>query len=463
MKRRIERLDGHWWWRAGRKYPGVLETDFGSRATLRLNGRFPGFQSYEPGGRGARSARQVVRGRTADGRDFTLVDCVETSTSRSLGRPQSERASYSASWYIEGAHFATFGDIAFTQIALSCDYLNELVGETFICPTYSEGRRGFQLSYESPAPLIAEIGDFRLELSQGVPFQFSTRFHVIETAEAAIKAKQALPFDVLWDGPVANIRSLFDFMTEMRLSLRYVNAAYGSQRPRWCRIFGFGEAARNPKQLSDHPVRQFLFTARALSEPSWQEVLAAWVRVRDQLLPVWALYSAATTELTLYGELRFLALAQALETYHRTQFKEKQVPSDEHKRRKKRVLAALNASDREWVKNALAWSNELTLRQRLERLYEQIPRPLIDHMPELRVLVRQISDTRNYLTHFGERKTHVLRGFRLLETTDNMRQALQYLLLLELGFSPPEAGDIAHRSFVRDLSRARVVRSMGTS
>jgi len=301
-----------------------------------------------------------------------------------------------------------------------------------------------------------------LELSQAVPVQLSTTFQVREMAEAVIDAKGFVPFEQLWEGPVATVRSAFGFMTEMRLLVHGVRAAYGRQR-RWCRLLGFGEAGRRPRQLPDHPVRQFLFTARGLTDPSWPKVLGRWATIRDELHSVLALYSAATMELTLHAELRFLALAQALETYHRTRFKETVLPRDQHRERKRRVLAALAPADRDWVTPALAWSNELTLRQRLQRLYEKVPRPLVDHLPQIGTLVQEIADTRNYLTHFGERKPDVLSGFRLSETTDNMRHVLQYLLLLELGFSENDATGIAHRSFIRDLSRSRVLRFMGTT
>jgi hypothetical protein len=370
-----------------------------------------------------------------------------------------ERAAYSVSWYIEGAHFGKVEDIAFKAVAMSCDYLNDLAGATVIFPKYAKNQRSFQLSYKPPAPLIFRSDGLRVELTQDVPLQLSETFHLVERAEVSIKSKVALPF-LSWMEVMANLRSLWEFMTERRLRLRYVRAAYGSRRAKWCRILGLRESIREPKQLLDHPVREFLFTARGLAQPSWQRVVTAWTSVRNDLEPVVELYAAATKELQLYAELRFLALAQALETYHRTRFNETRIHPSDHKRRKKRVLASLDSQDLDWVTDAIAWANELTLRERLERLYEKVPRLIIDHLPDRRILVQQIADTRNYLTHFSSRKASVLKGFALWETTDNLRHVLQYFLLIELGFSRNQASDIAYRSFVRDLGRSRVIRSM---
>ena len=67
MKDSVERVSGQWRWGGGRNHHGVLEIR-GDESILRLDGRFSGFQSYEEtkSKSGGRSARQVIRGRTAD-------------------------------------------------------------------------------------------------------------------------------------------------------------------------------------------------------------------------------------------------------------------------------------------------------------------------------------------------------------------------------------------------------------
>jgi hypothetical protein len=179
----------------------------------------------------------------------------------------------------------------------------------------------------------------------------------------------------------------------------------------------------------------------------------------EKLLPVWALYSAATEEQRLHTETRFLMLAQALETYHRTVSTDTRVSADVNDERRRRVLSKLGPEDVSWVTEALAWSNQLTLRIRLEALYREVPRPLIDHLPNRDQLPDQIKNTRNFLTHFSSGKNR-LQGFRLIETTDSMRVVLQYFLLQAIGFSRDKALDIAHATFVRDLTKPRATRGM---
>jgi hypothetical protein len=454
-----EHFDGYWWWKARQKYSGVLLTSARSRrrTVLHLNGSFPGFESYEAGGRGAKSRRNLIRGRTADGRQLTLVDCTMVSSATS-GRAKRKRSNYSATWYIDGAHFATYEEIRFQQITFTCDYLNDLAGATFISPKYSKDMKAFRLAYRMPRDVVARLGEFTVRVSQNIPFQFMSSFHAEERARVTITARTPRPFDEWWNGPVRTIRSLLAYMADRRLKLRHVAAE--TAKGQSCQLFGLGASLVAPKRLRRHASQEFLFTVRGLKSPTWREVVLRWATVLEALSSVWALYSAATNERSLFTELRFLILAQALETYHRKRFDEPRVSPEIHKARLSRVLTRVDEADREWVRDALAWSNTLSLRERLDRLYSQIRGPLIDHLPDRgRDLPQRIKITRNYFTHFDSQKGR-LDGFQLMEAADQMRIAVQYLLLQELGFSREQAVDIAYGSLVRSLSASRTTRGM---
>lgn len=120
MKTPIQ-LDGQWSWKGSRRIAGVLE-DRGGQMALRLNGTFQGFESFAAGGRGAPSARNVIYGRTSDGRRITLVDCVVTGSAHYPGRLRHERTTYSVGWYIDGAHFRSYSQVPLPLV----DYLPKM-------------------------------------------------------------------------------------------------------------------------------------------------------------------------------------------------------------------------------------------------------------------------------------------------------------------------------------------------
>ena len=281
-------LDGQWSSNGSRPIPGVLESR-GNRFALRLNGTFQGFESFEPGGRGAPSARNVIYGRTADGRLVTLVDCVVSSATSYPGRLRRERTTYSVGWYVDGAKFRSYDQILLREIRFSCDYLTELVGETFISPAYSNRERSVSIAYEEPPEVICALGGFNIRIRQRLPWVlWAAHFRAVEQAELTITSKDPVPFDVFWEGPVATLLSLFIFIADLKLRLSWVTGRQTLRTPRHLSLIGFS-ARRTPKPLRDHAVRQFLFTVRSLTPERWQQVLSAWESLRATFRPVWAL------------------------------------------------------------------------------------------------------------------------------------------------------------------------------
>jgi hypothetical protein len=212
-----------------------------------------------------------------------------------------------------------------------------------------------------------------------------------------VKSRAPRRYDDFWNGPVRTIRSLLAFMAERRLVLRHVSAMYGPRGNKRCVLHGLGAGGR-PKRLRRQADQEFLFTFRGVDVTLRKQVADGWTSLvtSEKLLPVWALYSAATEEQRLHTETRFLMLAQALETYHRTMSTDTRIPADVQEVRRKRVLDRLDPEDVSWVTEALAWSNQLTLRMRLEALYRDVPRPLIDHLRNRAQLPDQIKNTRNF-------------------------------------------------------------------
>lgn len=452
----VERFDGFWWTKRGNRRPGVLEIDEEGTVVLRLNGIFADFQSYESPQRGSPSRRNVIRGRTADGRLFTLVDCVQTGTSGPLGKPHRRRAQYHVGWYIVGAHFRNYSELRFHEVSVACEHLNELVGSTFIWPTFSKDHRRFRVTYRTPAPIKVSLGDFTVGVTQWVPIQPGSSFlEIRESAAISIRSSTRRHFDEFWDGPARDVLSLLRFMAERRLTVEHVHATVGRGRTmKRCRIFLDGGATSGTARRLGRPQDEFLFTVRGLRRRRWASVVNQWSALRPSLGPVLALYAAATENRDLFTELRFLILAQALETYHRVRRRGTRMSLFQHKQRLSRVLGNLSEGDRQWANNALLWSNELTLRERLAALYDDLGQPLQDMLPDRETFLRQVVSTRNFLTHFSDsRKRHVLKDFALIDMAEKLRWVLQFHLLRELHFSKVPATWTARGAPLRGINR----------
>jgi hypothetical protein len=93
---------------------------------------------------------------------------------------------------------------------------------------------------------------------------------------------------------------------------------------------------------------------------------------------------------------------QAAETFHRRRLGGCSLPETEHQKRLNEVLAGAG-SHRRWLEDKLQYSNELSLRKRLQELLRRVPPVTADLVKNKSKFVQLALYTRNYLTHFDRR------------------------------------------------------------
>lgn len=183
--------------------------------------------------------------------------------------------------------------------------------------------------------------------------------------------------------------------------------------------------------------RQMLFTFIEARD-RFAEVLGAWLDHHDLLEPVFALYFGTLSNPT-HLEQRFIAFAQAIETYDRRRRPEaKERDRTEHKDLIREIVEAAPEQRRRWLKEKLAYSNELSLANRLEHVLDACTNVTTRIVGEQGVtaFVGSVRDARNYYTHWdpaGKRKAATeLRDLHRL--TLQLRTVLETVFLLELDF-----------------------------
>ena len=146
-------------------------------------------------------------------------------------------------------------------------------------------------------------------------------------------------------------------------------------------------------------------------------------------------------------ELNFLTLAQALETFHRRRRHGAILSKDEHKQKMYEILENVPDTYKKWLKDALAFSNEKSLKIRLSELMDEnieVMRPIMNHKEEF---IKKVRDTRNYLTHFDHRmKKKAATGTELHWLTEKLSILLQGCLLQEIDIKPTEQLNLFNRN-----------------
>ncbi|WP_329955164.1 HEPN domain-containing protein [Xanthomonas albilineans] len=162
-------------------------------------------------------------------------------------------------------------------------------------------------------------------------------------------------------------------------------------------------------------------------------MLTDWLAHHEALSPAFNLYFAVCAESHTFIESRFLSIAQGLETLHDRTSSETVEPPEEFAERVSAILAACPHPHREWLEEQLAYANKLSLRKRMQRLLK----PFTSHFgnaEERKVLVDNMVDTRNYLTHYDPAlAARAAQRIDLLKLVYKLEALFQLHLLLLVG------------------------------
>lgn len=390
--------------------------------------------------------QERILGLAADGTQVTLVDCTEANQITRI--PGMTTAVYRARVAILGHLFEPEEEIGFEEIEISTTNLEQWLGYV---PFPVEWREGPDDDEPVATVSIAPPRAIDVPLADGGRARL--RFE-IRTSGLGVAAREARLHHTAWlalgfsarrglDEAVRVVGQLVRFLTlavgtpVTLLAVQGYRVGVDQSEDRTpLRVLYM--PARNPEPSTRPPAaREMLFTF-AETRDRLAEILGAWLEHHELLDPVFALYFGTRTNQGLYLEQRFLAFIAAIETYDRRRRPTaKERDPSEHKERLREIVEAAPEYHRTWLKAQLAFSNEVSLAQRLERVLgacEQVTERIVGPQG-LPAFVRAVKDTRNYYTHWdprGERKAAT--GRDLYRLTLQLQTVLEMVYLLELDF-----------------------------
>lgn len=165
-------------------------------------------------------------------------------------------------------------------------------------------------------------------------------------------------------------------------------------------------------------------------------VINGWLRAYDRFGSALNLFFAVQQGAHKYLESRFLAMAQALEIYHRARYEGQAIEDSEFCALRESLLSVCPEEHREWLSKRII--NEVSLHRRIKDLIKPFKRYL-GNKEQRKRLARSITDSRNYYTHYDEsQNSHVARGKDLLLVSMRMEAILQLHFLSMLSFTDTE-------------------------
>lgn len=153
-------------------------------------------------------------------------------------------------------------------------------------------------------------------------------------------------------------------------------------------------------------------------------------------------FSIVSEYVSFAGQLtwtdRLLLLARFVEVHDRRARPGGQIPKPDHRRRVKAVLAGAPVEHRTWLRESLQFSNNVTLRDRLNGAIAKLGPEVLPMFGGATVdaFAKAVTDTRNYYTHYSSGLADkAVREFALTTLTKRLWLVVRGLLLLEMGLS----------------------------
>ena len=173
-----------------------------------------------------------------------------------------------------------------------------------------------------------------------------------------------------------------------------------------------------------------------------ERIICNWINAYERIGPAFNLYFLAQTRTQLSLEATFLTLVQALEAFHRRTSNDKYMEENKFEEIRKNLIKQIPKNDRNWFGSKLQYANELTLKNRIERMIEPFDR-FIDNERKPK-LINSIKDTRNYLTHYdSELEPKAAKDQDLYILCLKIEALFQLHFLKLIGFSDTEIDDIS--------------------
>lgn len=439
---------GYFWLpgKEDKKIPGVLLIQDGGKIELEILGHFNEKKAFFFDN----SYIKRIIGHVENHGLITLDDCFYTKKNLAFGGIS--KSKICANYALSGA--AWDEDITFNTFSFSVDCLDEWVGLSAFSVELDWENHETKVRYKRPE-------DISITLDNGMTLEIcfayiTPSFPITKEAKITQRAYFRLISEELRDlcefTTIAyKITNLMCFAIDETVTIKNVSATSskikhdiaGEQYPTTIKIY-YQSVPYTEKEPNKH-WHDMLFSYITIKDNA-QQVFNNWINTYEYLSPAFNLYFSTKTGTQKYLDSKFLALAQGLETYHRRTSNEKLMNNEVFESLVSTILKSCPEEHVDWLQGRLMHGNEINLGKRLKRIIE----PFKEHLgssKERNKLLRQIVNTRNYLTHYNEDLEHEMAKGRELWLLCLKIEAIFNLHFLNIiGFTTDEIEQVIKNS-----------------
>ncbi|MEQ1554732.1 MAG: HEPN domain-containing protein [Ferruginibacter sp.] len=368
----------------------------------------------------------ILHGTTATGKKITLYNCF--TSSRRMSFPGIPSVEISAIYCFTGEHL-TFESLQFNSAILKISSLNEWV-DIGGFNDFTNDDNNFAITYKNPDPITfykTDSVEFIILFYSTSPY-FRPKHNCTVTQDTVILIKHNSTFnlDTFWK----YISSIKSFLTLAYFSEPQLQEIKFKQSEKDIECKYVGQKNEISEQKSSR--RNFLFTFKNI-ENDFLTIFKKWTELNVIIEPVINVLQECFGNRNIISENKFLNVMQGIETFHRRRRQNEKEGKVFHKNKVAEIIASCPAEYQDWLKSKLHFSNEPTLNDRLEELFNELDTTLKNHLfNNTEQIISQSKNTRNYFTHYDKSlEKKALKDSELYYLTERLKIFLLIILLKE--------------------------------
>jgi hypothetical protein len=387
---------------------------------------------------------KIINGFSTNGKKLSLFKCYESN--RTASYPGIETSIIQANYLFVGANFINEDEICFNKVAIKLKNLDSWLGISGFDIQYNQAEHSTNIYYKLPQPI-----EFKINSGYKAKFEFISSGPSISiyTRKASIEQSVYLILEPL-DKTDRHFKELLKqtHTFQMFITFATFTASFPLEiifySPRYFIEF---DSKKIPEEIqlyyttSIKPKNKEIFHWDLLFsyqdiEKNFKVIINNWYTQHDKINSILGLFLVNFYNPGIFNVNRFLNIAQALETFHRRFKKNNVLPKNQHKERLKTIINSVDKKFKEWLKQKLSFSNEPTLKERIDELLKDYSNQTIQKLiKDFDNFSKLVKDSRNYYTHYDKSlEKKAAKGEDLYYLTERMKVLLTCCLLNVIGF-----------------------------
>ncbi|WP_276893691.1 HEPN domain-containing protein [Frischella perrara] len=389
------------------KLPGILSISDGGRAELEIIGSFGGKNGFNYDDMYDDMYLKRIIGLVEDDGLIILNKCCYIQKYI----PSNEnitKSKISSKQVFAGLESIDNEDITFNTFSFSVDCLDEWVNESAFKIDEDFKNGIINILYNLPAKQSLALDNgmkLDLDFSYSLPlFPVITEAKITQRTFFTLKSEEPCNID-LFISLAHKISHLISFAVGETVSIKNVSARKYKENDESVHLYSkktkvFYCSTTYTKNIPKCLAWDMLFNFNTIKDNT-EEVFNKWINAYENLSPTLFLYFSTKNNSINKIESKFLALAQALETYHRRLSDEKLMADDIYESLLSEIINSCPKEHKNWLYGRLKYGNEITLSKRLKKIIEPF-KEYFGNNEQRQKLIKKIVDTRNFLTHYDK-------------------------------------------------------------